>query len=65
MELLALKEMIEDEKIGSIVNRVYSMEKAAATHHRVEAEERLGVVVIAVGDRATNSSHALISVSQQ
>ena len=64
-ELLALKEMIEDEKIGSIVDRVYSMENAAAAHDRVEAEERLGAVVIAVGDRATNSSHAPISVSQR
>ena len=64
-ELLALKEMIEDEKIGSIVDRVYSMEKAAAAHRRVEAEERLGAVVIAVGDRVTNSSHAPTSVSQR
>ena len=49
-ELLALKEMIEDARIRSIVDRVYSMEQAAEAHRRVESEERLGAVVIAVGD---------------
>jgi len=49
-ELLALKEMIEDGRIRSIVDRVYSMEQAAEAHRRVEAEERLGAIVIAVGD---------------
>ena len=49
-ELLALKEMIEDGKIGSIVDRVYPMEQAADAHRRVESELRLGAVVIAIGD---------------
>ena len=49
-ELLALKEMIEDTRIRSIVDRVYSMEQATEAHRRVESEERLGAVVIAVGD---------------
>lgn len=49
-ELLALKEMIEDGRIGSIVDRVYPMEEAAEAHHRVEAERRLGAIVIAIGD---------------
>jgi NADPH:quinone reductase-like Zn-dependent oxidoreductase len=44
--------MIEDGKIGSIVDRIYSMEQAADAHRRVETEERLGAVVIAIGDRA-------------
>ena len=51
-ELLSLKQMIEDGKIGSIVDRVYSMEQAADAHRRVETEQRLGAVVIAIGDRA-------------
>ena len=51
-ELLSLKQMIEDGKIGSIVDRIYSMEQAADAHRRVETEQRLGAVVIAIGDRA-------------
>ena len=49
-ELTALKEMVEDRKIVSIVDKVYPMEQAADAHRRVEAEERLGAVVIAIGD---------------
>lgn len=49
-DLLELKQMIEDGKIGSIVDRVYPMEQAADAHRRVEAEQRLGAVVLAVGD---------------
>ena len=49
-ELLVLKEMIEDGKIGSIVDRVLPMEQAADAHRRVEAEQRLGAVVIAIGN---------------
>ncbi len=49
-ELLALKEMIEDGKIGSIVDRVYPMQQAVDAHRRVEAEQRLGAVVIAIND---------------
>ncbi len=49
-ELTALKEMIEDGTIGSIVDRVYPMEQAADAHRLVETEQRLGAVVIAVGD---------------
>lgn len=51
-ELLMLKQMIEDEKIKSIVDRVYPMEQAADSHSRVETERRLGAVVIAIDDRA-------------
>jgi len=49
-ELLALKGMIEEGKIGSIVDRVYPMEQAGEAHRRVEAEQRLGAVVIAIGE---------------
>lgn len=49
-ELLALKEMIEAERIRSIVDRVYPMSQAGDAHRRVETEQRLGAVVIAIGD---------------
>jgi NADPH:quinone reductase-like Zn-dependent oxidoreductase len=47
-ELLALKDLIEAGKIKSIVDKVYSPEQAAEAHHRVETEQRLGVVVISM-----------------
>jgi NADPH:quinone reductase-like Zn-dependent oxidoreductase len=47
-ELSALKQMIEDGKIKSIVDRVYPMDQAADAHRRVETEQRLGAVVIAI-----------------
>ena len=49
-ELHTLKEMIEDGKIRSIVDKTYPMERAADAHTRVETEQRLGAVVIAIGD---------------
>jgi NADPH:quinone reductase-like Zn-dependent oxidoreductase len=48
-DLLSLKEMIEDGSIKSIVDRVYPMEQASDAHRRVETEQRLGAVVIAIG----------------
>ncbi|MFT6045620.1 MAG: NADPH:quinone reductase-like Zn-dependent oxidoreductase [Arenicella sp.] len=45
-ELLTLKEMIEDNKIKPVVDKIYSFEQAREAHHRVETEQRLGVVVI-------------------
>ncbi|MDD5104690.1 MAG: NAD(P)-dependent alcohol dehydrogenase [Desulfuromonadaceae bacterium] len=48
-ELLALKEMIEEGKITSIVDRIYPMEQAAEAHRRVETEQRLGSIVISMG----------------
>ena len=56
-DLLALRQMIEDGKIKSIVDRVYPMGQAAHAHSRVETEQRLGAVVIAIGDRI-DDSHA-------
>ena len=49
-ELLTLKQMIEDGAITSIVDRVYPMSQAPDAHDRVETEQRLGAVVIAIGD---------------
>ncbi len=49
-ELLALKAMIEEGKIKPIVDKVYSFEQAAEAHRRVETEQRLGTVVISVGN---------------
>jgi NADPH:quinone reductase-like Zn-dependent oxidoreductase len=49
-ELRTLKKMIEQGKIQSIVDEVYPMERAADAHRRVETEQRLGAVVIAIGD---------------
>ena len=43
-ELLALKEMIENGIIGSIVDRVFPMEQATDAHRLVETEQRLGAV---------------------
>lgn len=48
-ELNTLKQMIEDGKIVSIVDRVYAMNQAAEAHNRVETEQRLGAIVIAIG----------------
>ncbi len=48
-ELLALKEMIEEGKIKSIVDKIYPFEQATEAHRRVETEQRLGPVVISVG----------------
>jgi len=47
-ELLALKDMIEDGKIRSIVDKVYLMEEVAKAHHLVETEARVGAVVISL-----------------
>ena len=49
-ELTALKEMIEHKEIVSIVDRVYPAEQAADAHRWVEAEQRLGAVVISISD---------------
>lgn len=47
----ALRERIEQGKIGPIVDRVEPMEQAAEAHRRVEREERLGAIVLAIEDR--------------
>lgn len=47
-ELLTLKKMIEEGKAKAVVDRIYPMEQAIEAHRRVEAEHRLGAVVIAM-----------------
>jgi NADPH:quinone reductase-like Zn-dependent oxidoreductase len=49
-ELMTLSQMIEEGKIRTIVDKVYSMQQAAEAHQRVETEERVGAVVIAIGN---------------
>ncbi|MDF1555220.1 MAG: NAD(P)-dependent alcohol dehydrogenase [Deferrisomatales bacterium] len=49
-ELLALKEMLEDGAIRPVVDGVFPMERAAEAHRRVESEQRLGPVVISIGN---------------
>ena len=45
-ELLALKRMIEAGEIASVIDKVYTPERAVEAHRRVETEQRLGIVVI-------------------
>ncbi|MEH6571487.1 MAG: NAD(P)-dependent alcohol dehydrogenase [Halioglobus sp.] len=47
-ELLELKALVEEGKIKPIVDKVYPMEQVAQAHRRVEAEQRLGTIVIAM-----------------
>ena len=47
-ELIELREMIEAGKITSIIDNIYPPEQAAQAHHRVETEQRLGIVVISM-----------------
>jgi NADPH:quinone reductase-like Zn-dependent oxidoreductase len=62
-ELLALKEMIENGTVISIVDKVYPMEQAIDAHCRVETEQRLGAVVIEIGDRGVDlTPHAVRNV---
>ena len=48
-ELSALKAMIEDGSIRSIVDRVMPMEQAGEAHRLVETEQRIGAIVIEIG----------------
>ena len=48
-ELPALKKMIEDGSIKPVVDKIYPMERAADAHRRVETEQRLGTIAIAIG----------------
>jgi NADPH:quinone reductase-like Zn-dependent oxidoreductase len=53
-DLRSLKVMIEDGRIKSIVDRVYPMDQAADAHSRVETEQRIGAIVIAIGGRSVD-----------
>ena len=46
----ALREIIETGKLKSAVDKVYPLEQATKAHRRVETDQRLGIVVIAVGN---------------
>lgn len=49
-ELVELKRMIEAGEISTTVDKIYPMAEAAEAHRRVETEQRLGTVVISVGN---------------
>ena len=49
-ELIELKQLIEQGHITSVVDKVYPMDQAAEAHRRVETEQRLGSVVLSIGD---------------
>ena len=49
-ELLYLKKMIDEGKLCAIIDKVYPMSQAAEAHRRVETEQRLGIVVISMGN---------------
>lgn len=49
-ELLVLKDMIEARKIKSAVDKIFRMEQAVEAHQRVETEQRVGIVVISIGE---------------
>ncbi len=52
-ELQTLKAMIEQEKIGPIVDRVMPMEDIAEAHRLVENELRRGAIVVAIDDTSS------------
>ncbi|WP_306206874.1 NAD(P)-dependent alcohol dehydrogenase [Actinoplanes sp. RD1] len=49
--LATLTKLIEAGVVRPIVDRIYPMAEAAVAHRRVETEQRLGAVVIAVDER--------------
>jgi NADPH:quinone reductase-like Zn-dependent oxidoreductase len=49
-ELTTLKKMSERGEIVPILHKVFSMDQAADAHRLVEAEQRLGAIVITIGD---------------
>lgn len=51
-ELEELRRMLAAAEIRAVVDREYPMERAADAHRRVETEERLGAVVIRIGETA-------------
>jgi NADPH:quinone reductase-like Zn-dependent oxidoreductase len=51
-ELGALRDLVEEGKVVSIADCIYPMAEAADAHRRVETEERVGAVVIAISETA-------------
>ncbi|WP_395376578.1 NAD(P)-dependent alcohol dehydrogenase [Marinicella sp. W31] len=52
-ELLRLKKMIEDGSIGAVVDRVFPMHDVSEAHRLVETEQRIGSIVISMGQAPT------------
>jgi NADPH:quinone reductase-like Zn-dependent oxidoreductase len=52
-ELQALKAMIENEQLESIVDTVYPMSRAVEAHQRVETEQRSGAIVLSISGSST------------
>jgi NADPH:quinone reductase-like Zn-dependent oxidoreductase len=48
-ELLTLKDMVEKGTLKAVIDKIYPMSQAVEAHHRVETEQRLGIVVISIG----------------
>ena len=53
-ELLELKNRIEKGDIHSTLDTIFPMEQAGEAHRRVETEQRLGTVVIALSSTTEN-----------
>lgn len=49
-ELMALTAMIDDGRIVPVIDRVVSMAQAAEAHRLVETEQRVGAIVLAIGE---------------
>jgi NADPH:quinone reductase-like Zn-dependent oxidoreductase len=47
-ELTALNELLEAGKIAPVIDRVFSMDEAVQAHHRVQDEERVGMVILSM-----------------
>ncbi len=47
-ELQALKAMLEEERISPAVDRIFPMEQVVEAHRCVEAEQRLGIIVLKI-----------------
>ena len=62
-ELSTLKAMTEDEQIGSIVDTVYPMPQAADAHRRVETEQRVGAIVLAISGAGNDGPGVLIGTA--
>lgn len=50
-ELHTLKTLIEQNKIRSIIDTIFTMEQAPLAHQRVESEERVGMVILSIGSQ--------------